>query len=72
MRPYALLFIYRRRLRAQAVPELLAGLGVAIAVALVFAVVVANDSVVGSASQGRSRGRRSREPAAPRARPRRL
>jgi putative ABC transport system permease protein len=51
MRPYALLYMYRRRLRVHAIPELLAGLGVAIAVALVFAVTVANESVVGSASQ---------------------
>src|ERR1039458_5036788 len=51
MRPYALLYIYRRRLRTQAVPELLAGLGVAIAVALVFAVTIANNSVVGSTSK---------------------
>jgi putative ABC transport system permease protein len=51
MRPSALLYIYRRRLRVHAVPELLAGLGVAIAVALVFAVTVANDSIAGSAGK---------------------
>ena len=51
MRPYALFYLYRSRLRVHAVPELLAGLGVAVAVALVFATLVANNSVVGSASQ---------------------
>ena len=43
--------LYRRRLRVHAVPELLAGVGVALAVALVFAVTVANSSILGSASQ---------------------
>jgi putative ABC transport system permease protein len=47
----ALLYFYRRRLRVHAVQELLAGLGVATAVALVFAVIVANDSIAGSAGQ---------------------
>lgn len=51
MRPYALLYFYRRRLRVHAVQELLAGLGVAIAVALVFASVVAAGSVSGSAEE---------------------
>ncbi len=51
MRPAALLYIYRRRLRAHAAQELLAGLGVAVAVALVFAVTVANSSIAGSAAQ---------------------
>jgi putative ABC transport system permease protein len=51
MRPYALLYLYRRRLRAHAAQELLAGLGVAIAVALVFAVLVANESIAGSTAQ---------------------
>ena len=41
MRPGALLYLYRRRLRVHGVQELLAGLGVAIAVALVFATLVA-------------------------------
>lgn len=50
MRPYALLYVYRRRLRAHAVQELLAGLGVAAAVALIFAVTVADGSIAGSAS----------------------
>jgi putative ABC transport system permease protein len=48
---YALFYIYRRRLRVHATQELLAGAGVAIAVALIFAVTVANSSVVGSAGQ---------------------
>jgi putative ABC transport system permease protein len=51
MRPYALLYIYRQRLRVHAVQELLAGVGVAVAVALVFAVTVANGSIAGSAVQ---------------------
>lgn len=51
MRPYALQYIYRRRLRVHAVQELLGGLGVAIAVALMFAATVANDSVVASAGE---------------------
>jgi putative ABC transport system permease protein len=51
MRPYALIYLYRRRLRAHAAQEVLAGLGVAIAVALVFAVLVANASIAGSTAQ---------------------
>jgi putative ABC transport system permease protein len=51
MRPYALLYIYRTRLRIHAAQELLAGLGVAIAVALVVAATVANNSIAGSATQ---------------------
>jgi putative ABC transport system permease protein len=51
MRPYPLLYLYRRRLRAHAIQELLAGLGVAIAVALVFAVIVANGSIAGSTAE---------------------
>ncbi len=51
MRLSALLYFYRRRLRVHAVQELLAGLGVAICVALVFATIVASESVVGSANQ---------------------
>lgn len=51
MGPRALLYFYRRRLRVHAVQELLAGLGVATAVALVFAVIVANDSIAGSAGE---------------------
>lgn len=51
MRPYALFYVYRNRLRVHAAQELLAGLGVAIAVALVFATLVASDSVTGSAGE---------------------
>ncbi|HSZ13245.1 MAG TPA: FtsX-like permease family protein [Solirubrobacteraceae bacterium] len=51
MRPSTLVKLYRRRLRVHAVPELLAGVGVAVAVALVFAVTVANSSIAGSASE---------------------
>lgn len=51
MRPYALLFIYRNRVRAQASQELLAGAGIAIAVALIFATLVASGSIAGAASE---------------------
>jgi putative ABC transport system permease protein len=51
MRPRMLVFLYRRRLRAHLAQELLAGLGVAIAVALLFAVTVADGSIAGSASE---------------------
>ncbi len=50
MRPYALLYFYSRRLRVHGAQELLAGLGVAVAVALVFAVTVAAGSLTGSAA----------------------
>jgi putative ABC transport system permease protein len=48
MRPALLIHLYRRRLRVHKLQELLAGLGVAVAVALLFAVTVANDSIAGS------------------------
>jgi putative ABC transport system permease protein len=51
MRPSALLSFYRRRLRVHAVQELLAGLGVAIAVALVLATTIASHSIAGSAGE---------------------
>ena len=51
MRPYALVYFYRRRLRVHAPQELLAGLGVAVAVALVFATLIAGASVAGSAGE---------------------
>jgi putative ABC transport system permease protein len=51
MRPYVLIYLYRNRLRVHTAQELLAGIGVAIAVALVFATLVANSSVAGSASE---------------------
>lgn len=51
MRIQTLLYFYGRRLRTHPVQELLAGLGTAIGVALAFAVLVANGSIDGSASQ---------------------
>jgi putative ABC transport system permease protein len=51
LRPYALFYLYRRRLRAHAVSELLAGVGIAIAVALVLAATVAEGSIAGSTSR---------------------
>ncbi len=50
MRPYALAYFYGRRLRVHGIQELLAGLGVAVAVALVFAVTVAASSLTSSAA----------------------
>jgi putative ABC transport system permease protein len=47
----ALRFFYRERLRQQAVQELFAGLGIAVAVALLFAVTVASESVTSSAEE---------------------
>jgi putative ABC transport system permease protein len=51
MRPRALVYFYRRRLRVHAVQELLAGAGVAVSVALVFATLVAAASIAGSAGE---------------------
>ncbi|HEX5308038.1 MAG TPA: ABC transporter permease [Solirubrobacteraceae bacterium] len=51
MRPRALVYFYRRRLRVHAVQELLAGVGVAVSVALVFATIVASASIAGSAGE---------------------
>ena len=51
MRPRTLFFLYRRRLRVHAVQELLAGVGVAVAVALVFAATVSSGSIVDSTEQ---------------------
>jgi putative ABC transport system permease protein len=48
MRPRPLLRLYRQRLRAHAVQELWAGLGVALAVALIFAVLAANANIASS------------------------
>lgn len=42
--------VYRMRLRKHAVPELLAGVGIALGVALVFGVLVANTGTTGSAA----------------------
>ncbi len=51
MRPSALLFMYRRRLKAHLAQELFAALGIAIAVALVFAAVLAEGSISDSAGR---------------------
>lgn len=51
MRPSALLYMYRRRLRAHRLQELFAGAGIAIAVALVFAAVLSETSISGSAAR---------------------
>jgi putative ABC transport system permease protein len=51
MRLDTLLYFYRRRLRVHAVQELLAGVGIAIAVALVFTSLVAEGSIAGSAGK---------------------
>jgi putative ABC transport system permease protein len=48
VRPYALVYFYRRRLRAHGIQELLAGIGIAIAVALVAAALIAEGSIAGS------------------------
>lgn len=51
MRLSAIARLYAIRLRRHAIQELLAGVGIAIGVALVFGVLVANTSIVGSAKQ---------------------
>jgi putative ABC transport system permease protein len=51
LRVDVLLGMYRRRLRYHGVREVLAGGGIAIGVALVFGVLVANSSVIGSARE---------------------
>ena len=51
LRPYTLFYLYRRRLRVHAVQECFAGLGIAIAVALVFASTVAQSSIAGSSRE---------------------
>jgi putative ABC transport system permease protein len=51
MRPGALAYLYSRRLRVHAVQELLAGVGLVIGTALVFATLVAAASVAGSAGE---------------------
>jgi putative ABC transport system permease protein len=48
---YALAYLYRNRLRVHAAQEILAGLGIAVAVALVSATLIANSSVAGSAGE---------------------
>jgi putative ABC transport system permease protein len=47
----ALVYFYGRRLRTHPVQEVLAGLGIAVGVALVFAVQVANSSITSGSSQ---------------------
>ena len=51
LRPAALLYIYRTRLRVHAAQELLAGVGVAVAVALVLAATIAEGSIADSTRQ---------------------
>jgi putative ABC transport system permease protein len=51
VRPGALLYLYGRRIRTHPIQELLTAAGIAIGVALVFAVIVANASVGGSVAQ---------------------
>ncbi len=51
MRFAGLRFFYWERLRQQAVQEVLAGLGIAVAVALLFAVTVASQSITSSAEE---------------------
>jgi putative ABC transport system permease protein len=51
MRLSSLVYFYARRLRTRPVQEVLAGIGIAVGVALVFAVQVANDSVIGASDQ---------------------
>ena len=51
VRPGALLYLYGRRLRTHPIQELLAAIGIAVGVALVFAVIVANASIGGSVAQ---------------------
>jgi putative ABC transport system permease protein len=49
LKPSALISLYRRRLRAHRIQELFAAAGIAVGVALVFAVHVSNTSIAGSA-----------------------
>lgn len=51
MRPSSLLYMYRRRLRSHGPQELLAGAGIAIAVALVFAAMLSQSSIESSAAR---------------------
>jgi putative ABC transport system permease protein len=51
MRVQTLIYFYGRRLRTHPIQELLAGLGIAIGVALAFSVLVANGSIAGAADQ---------------------
>jgi putative ABC transport system permease protein len=49
--PYALAYFYRRRLRVHGLQEALAGIGVAIAVALVVSTLIAEGSIAGSTNR---------------------
>jgi putative ABC transport system permease protein len=51
MRPGSLIHLYRSRLQRHPVPELFAGAGIAVGVALVFAVQVANTSITAPAEE---------------------
>jgi putative ABC transport system permease protein len=51
LRPRALVYLYRARLRINAAQELLAGFGVAVAVALLFATLVASSSIASSSEE---------------------
>ena len=51
LRPSTLVGFYRARLRSYLLQEALAGAGIAVGVALLFAVAVANTSITGSANQ---------------------
>jgi putative ABC transport system permease protein len=51
LRVSALFVLYRRRLRSNAIAELLAGGGIAVGVALVFGVLVANSGILDSARE---------------------
>jgi putative ABC transport system permease protein len=51
LRPRALVYLYRARLRINAAQELLAGFGVAVAVALLFATLVASASIASSSEE---------------------
>jgi putative ABC transport system permease protein len=51
MGPHALVYLYLNRLRVHAAQELLAGLGIAVAVALVSATLIASGSIAGSAGE---------------------
>ena len=51
LRPYALLYLYRARLRVNAAQELMAAVGVAVAVALLFSTLVASASISSSSEK---------------------
>jgi putative ABC transport system permease protein len=51
LRPRTLVYFYRRRLRAHGMQELLAGIGIAVAVALVLAASLTQSSITGSTRQ---------------------